>query len=1411
MSESVPSCIICLKEITEKSDEGDVTRVGLLSLINYASSCQPEIQSRFEKLLPSKEIKKTAHKIHRSCQRSTYNALRKRKKETTEESTSNKRPTRSTVPEFDWKNCCLFCGEKCGDADERDLPYHSKRHPDRSTPAEKYHRCRYKEFRDAVLQKCRTRHDDEARAIERRALSCSDFVAAEARYHGNCRDLFNGKCRRTLNHEAKGRPVKEMEMKHFNDLCEWIENEGELYTLSELQEKLKEISGCSEVYSTRSIQRKLVEKYGSNIYISHVNGRRNVVCLKDVAEFLINDMWYQNRKIDAQEESERIIRLAAKLIVSDIRAEGFDKDFYPGNKTIASLDENLNFLPKKLKLFMECCISQKLKQASIGQCIIHASRPRGSIPPILFGHAVDLDHVFGSRWVIDEECRLGFCVSSNEVTRFKQSVLTNEDTDTWLSRYLNGTFYHWIADNVDHNSKTLDGKGVLHAMGIVVTATGSRASYRDLPRVVRQKIAKVDDLVKNKGIPLLSYFKPDISGLSKIIFKPIDELKTPFFSPDTANINLLWHASHFFKKLRPGWSGFMSDVTTGNHDGKADITMLPIINMDPTDMSCVYSTLMFINDQAKKLNVDTPCVTFDQPLWLKASEIVQEKSLRMVLILGGFHTMMSFCGSIGELMDGSGLEDCFQTVYGSATVSKMLQGKAISRALRAHFLTEASLTSLLLSSIFPEISSDEDADEEKTFVEKENLGEISDENLQENSEEIHVMVQEEKSVIVEAESEIEIDEENEEEEKTEDIFEQSDVISDLCTDEGLRQLSKEEVRELKRIYECIEENYEEGMEHLRNSETFNILIKMLHNLKLQLSAHSKTAKLWLEYLKYINILKQFIRAERCGDWGMHLDALENMLNLFAATGHIHYAKSARLHLQEMRELKTKHPFVYKCFKEKGYHTVRRSDKYWAGLWTDLTIEQVLMRSIKSRGGLTRGRGITESVRAIWLGSMHRRSAVHDAMSSLSQVFRSGGEQHVELGKSRRERDAKDLHIFTSFLESHNPFDTTSNVLRSISSGFVAREEDGINCEDAENVGKDIQKKLDNISFESASIKRSEKIRNLSQLRETVQVQDEKVHIDPLVLFGRLSILVQNQDEAAELFKYELTHEPPALFKNGLMRKPNKSALRQKLVKDSLNCSNPSQITVVDGGALLYHVSWLPDSTYSDIANQYSDYVMKKYGDSEKVLVIFDGYDDPLSTKSNEHTRRGQLRSADVDVGDGSLQVRTTRKLFLKNFNNKKQLISILTRKFIQAGIEVNNSKGDADILIVLRAIDAAHQRSVRVMSDDTDVLVMLLFHWDTMMKDIKFCTTKTVNRKKVPINYSVKSIVRRHSSLVKQLLFAHAWTGCDSTSATHKQGKNRIFKLLKTKKAQSSVSCFGDVFATQEVIGEAGVKFFIKW
>ena len=95
----------------------------------------------------------------------------------------------------------------------------------------------------------------------------------------------------------------------------------------------------------------------------------------------------------------------------------------------------------------------------------------------------------------------------------------------------------------------------------------------------------------------------------------------------------------------------------------------------------MYSTLIHIIGQTKYLNIEIPCVTSDQPLWIKAFEIVKTKTLRIVLCLRGFHSLISFVGSVSFSMESSGLEKVFETVYGKNTVTHMFSGKAISMAL----------------------------------------------------------------------------------------------------------------------------------------------------------------------------------------------------------------------------------------------------------------------------------------------------------------------------------------------------------------------------------------------------------------------------------------------------------------------------------------------------------------------------------------------------------------------------------------------------------------------------------------------------------------------------------------------------------------------------------------------------------
>jgi len=140
--------------------------------------------------------------------------------------------------------------------------------------------------------------------------------------------------------------------------------------------------------------------------------------------------------------------------------------------------------------------------------------------------------------------------------------------------------------------------------------------------------------------------------------------------------------------------------------------------------------------------------------------------------------------------------------------------------------------------------------------------------------------------------------------------------------------------------------------------------------------------LWVQYMEMVDILQRFLKAEQTGNLTLHLQSIREMLPYLAASGHTFYAKSAYIYLQMMLNLPNSHPEIHTKFEE-GYHVVRRSDRYWAGMSSDLIIEQVQMRSIKTHGGMTRGKGMSETQWLTWVLSKPACANINEAMQKFS--------------------------------------------------------------------------------------------------------------------------------------------------------------------------------------------------------------------------------------------------------------------------------------------------------------------------------------------------------------------------------------------------------------------------------------------
>jgi hypothetical protein len=381
-----------------------------------------------------------------------------------------------------------------------------------------------------------------------------------------------------------------------------------------------------------------------------------------------------------------------------------------------------------------------------------------------------------------------------------------------------------------------------------------------------------------------------------------------------------------------------------------------------------------------------------------------------------------------------------------------------------------------------------------------------------------------------------------------------------------------------------------------------------------LSSQSRTARLWIQYFYHIETMKAFIAAERTSNWEMHLRAFQAMLPVFAAAHHINYARSGRVYLQQMQDLPSTHPWLHKQFQD-GMFTIRQSDRLWAGLSTDLVIEQDMMAEIKGRGGLTRGRGITETTRMTWLNTLLQCMAVISQLRKVTGLTGSAKE-HVDVTRARMKRDASDLEKLTRFFTSNSPFRYVDACrLVSLSTGFAATEADKVTCDKADDIGSDIMRRWNNIEYKDMTLPKSDTVRTLANMYNTYKFDDGHTEIDANILFHRLVVLAQQQANVAEHFAYELTPYPAVLYKDGFMRKPVKSNLYTGLASGLMDAALPAAtVYVVDGGCLLHRLPWARGHTIGQIMQFYERFVQKNFGLTAQ--IVFDGYNAGASTKDH---------------------------------------------------------------------------------------------------------------------------------------------------------------------------------------------------
>jgi hypothetical protein len=209
---------------------------------------------------------------------------------------------------------------------------------------------------------------------------------------------------------------------------------------------------------------------------------------------------------------------------------------------------------------------------------------------------------------------------------------------------------------------------------------------------------------------------------------------------------------------------------------------------------------------------------------------------------------------------------------------------------------------------------------------------------------------------------------------------------------------------------------------------------------------SNTSKLWVDcFIKPVFIIMLYVRAEREGDWPLHLLAVKQMLPYFFASAHVNYA---RYGLYYMRSMESLGPEELSKFM-KGEHVMHHVPGLWNGIWSDMFIETTFMRYGHGPGGII---GITLKPETLktWALSLHVCSRLEqDVDKLLEKDQNTTQEAHKEEMKARITKDGADRESIRDKLKlCIDPLAPTSHPpnIVNIVSGQVADHK--VNVQDA---------------------------------------------------------------------------------------------------------------------------------------------------------------------------------------------------------------------------------------------------------------------------------------------------------------------------------------------------------------------------
>ena len=629
-----------------------------------------------------------------------------------------------------------------------------------------------------------------------------------------------------------------------------------------------------------------------------------------------------------------------------------------------------------------------------------------------------------------------------------------------------------------------------------------------------------------------------------------------------------------------------------------------------------------------------------------------------------------------------------------------------------------------------------------------------------------------------------------------------------CIQELKKAVASKDRDESKRVLQCFLDN--------------PIILEDFVSFKSSQSRKSETFAYWDHFVEMVYLLRDLIRADREGNWRLHLHTLKSLMSLFAVCDRTNYLRWASLYLEDMMLIETAAPDVHQKFMQ-GEFVVKRTPGLFKAIGPDLCLEQTINRSQKSSGGII-GRSKQKEYVTQWELIYHEMLAVSNMYRELSGVQLCHSELALSHEFTISEITNTELHIgdmITYILKHENPAVVSSLTVGKLHNILTQQiMTDGIRQSllNMKSTGTELytqfrkDRYIQKIVKISATIHRYrlKTFKDINGEEKTAAAKKKDVKKE-LSEAQKLIDLARVRDyDIKKLLEYDLVSTNYLFDEKGFMTDPHKSTLLTELETKLVQTDyilpkdwNPMRCTcVVDVMANIRRTNTKNVKSFKEFLDTFLTSVLSLCRHASRIDFVFDSYIEG-SVKDSERLRRSDHKPIEI----ANLTLLTPMPKDLTTFwssNSNKMKLQLLLRNYIieneelkMSGIQFVLSGCTSDDTAVnpcqmmsghqivdieeleLRHIEEADLRIIPhvqhatqnsadrcvILSNDTDIAVLNIHYWQNFkrqgLKELWFRAGVGDKTRYVPIHVLAS---RLGQDVCKVLLALHILTGSDTTS-----------------------------------------------